>query len=72
MHAAEGALYREAVLAAARRRGWASVAVDGTSLRSGEPLLGRIGAAAGRPWRRIEKDATRAALTLLKCDSEAR
>jgi len=30
-----------------------------------EQTLTRLGQAAGRPWRRIEKDAARAAITLL-------
>jgi hypothetical protein len=65
MHAAEGVLYREAVLAAARRCGWPAHAVEVSALPAAEPHVGTIGRAAGRPWRRIEKDAVRAALTLL-------
>lgn len=65
MHAAEGVLYREAVLAAARRCGWTSHAVDESVLPAAEDVVQDLGRAAGRPWRRIEKDATRAALTLL-------
>jgi hypothetical protein len=34
-------------------------------LPAAEHLLGTIGRAAGRPWRRIEKDAARAAMTLM-------
>jgi hypothetical protein len=65
MHAAEGVLYRDAVLAAARRGGWTAHAVDGTALPSAEEVITGLGGAAGRPWRRAEKDAARAALTLL-------
>jgi hypothetical protein len=65
MHAAEGVLYRDAVLAAARRGGWAAHAVDALALPSAEEVVTSLGAAAGRPWRRMEKDAARAALTLL-------
>jgi hypothetical protein len=65
MHAAEGMLYREAVLAAARRSGWAAHAVSVASLPGADHQLNAIGLAAGRPWRRIEKDAARAAITLL-------
>jgi hypothetical protein len=65
MHAAEGLLYRDAMLAAARRGGWAAHAVDGAALPGAEEVITGLGAAAGRPWRRAEKDAARAALTLL-------
>jgi hypothetical protein len=65
MHAAEGVLYRDAVLAAARRGGWAAHAVDGPALPSAEEVITGLGAVAGRPWRRAEKDAARAALALL-------
>jgi hypothetical protein len=65
MHAAEGMLYREAVLAAARQCGWQAHAVDVTSLPVAEQQLDSIARAAGRPWRRIEKDAARAAMALL-------
>jgi hypothetical protein len=65
MHAAEGVLYREAMLAGARSNGWAAHAVDEAVLSAGEPVLAALGGAAGRPWRRYEKDAARAALSLL-------
>jgi hypothetical protein len=65
MHAAEGVLYREAVLGAARRCGFQAHAVDMAVVPAAEQLLAPIGRAAGRPWRRIEKDAARAALTLM-------
>jgi hypothetical protein len=65
MHAGEGILYREAMLAAARRCGWVAIAVDEESLPVASHALTVIGRDAGRPWRRIEKDAARAALTQL-------
>jgi hypothetical protein len=65
MHAAEGVLYREAVLSAARHCGYQAHAVDLSSLPTADQFLGALGRAAGRPWRRIEKDAARTALTLL-------
>jgi hypothetical protein len=65
MHAAEGVLYRQAVLAAAAECGWTACAVEQSALPAAEQALNALGQAAGRPWRRLEKDATRAALTLL-------
>lgn len=65
MHAAEGMLYRHAVLAAATRCGWTAHAVDQSALPAAEQAITAVGQAAGRPWRRLEKDATRAALTIL-------
>jgi hypothetical protein len=65
MHAAEGLLYREAVLAAALQCGWTAYAVDLSTLPAADQVLGALGRDAGRPWRRTEKDAARAALTLL-------
>jgi hypothetical protein len=65
MHAAEGMLYRQAVLAAATECGWTARAVEQSALPTAEQALGVLGQAAGRPWRRIEKDAARAALTQL-------
>jgi hypothetical protein len=65
MHAAEGALYRESVLSAGRQLDWTVRAVDAATLSAEDEIVAAIGAAAGRPWRRAEKDATRAALTLL-------
>jgi hypothetical protein len=65
MHAAEGMLYRQAVLAAATECGWTAHAVDQSALPAAEQAITAVGRAAGRPWRRLEKDATRAALTLL-------
>jgi hypothetical protein len=65
MHAAEGVLYRDAVLAAARRNGWPAHAVEEPMLPAAGQVLAALGAAAGRPWRRYEKDAARAAITLL-------
>jgi hypothetical protein len=40
--------------------------VELSSLPAAEQHLSEIGRAAGRPWRRIEKDAARAAITLLR------
>lgn len=65
MHAAEGVLYREAMLAGARSNGWVAHAVDEAALPDAGPELAALGGAAGRPWRRYEKDAARAAMTLL-------
>lgn len=65
MHAAEGVLYREAMLAAARKLGWTAHAVDSAGLTDLHRELTAIGRAAGRPWRRLEKDAAAAALPLL-------
>ena len=65
MHAAEGVLYRQAVLAAAQECGWTPRAVERSSLPAAESALAVLGRAAGRPWRQIEKDAARAALAIL-------
>jgi hypothetical protein len=65
MHAAEGVLYRRAVLAAAAGCGWLAHAVDQSALPTADQVLAELGQAAGRPWRRAEKDAARAALRLL-------
>jgi hypothetical protein len=65
MHAAEGVLYREAVLAAARRCGWAAHALDLATLPALDQQMTDLGRSAGPPWRRIEKDAARAAISLL-------
>jgi len=65
MHAAEGVLYREAVLGAAAEFGFTPHAMAFAELPDAEPSLAVIGQAAGRPWRRIEKDAARAAIAIL-------
>jgi hypothetical protein len=65
MHAAEGVLYRQAVLAGATGCGWAAHAVEQSALPAAEQELAALGQVAGRPWRRLEKDAARAALSLL-------
>jgi hypothetical protein len=65
MHAAEGMLYRQAVLAAAQECGWRAHAVELSLLPAAERVLTTLGQAAGRPWRRVEKDAARAAITVL-------
>jgi hypothetical protein len=49
MHAAEGVLYREAMLAAARKLGWTAHAVDSAGLTDIHQELTAIGRAAGRP-----------------------
>jgi hypothetical protein len=65
MHAAEGILYRQAVLAAAADCGWTARGVEQSTLPAAEQALHAVGQGAGRPWRRVEKAATRPALTLL-------
>ena len=65
MHAAEGLLYRQAVLAAAGECGWTAHAVDLSLSPPAEQALTVLGQAAGRPWRKIEKDAARAAISVL-------
>jgi len=65
MHAAEGILYRQAVLAAAQECGWQAHTVESSLLPTAEPAVTMLGQAAGRPWRRMEKDAARAAITVL-------
>jgi len=65
MHAAEGMLYRDAVLAGAAKCGWMAHALEQSALPAAEQAVNALGRAAGRPWRRFEKDAARAALALL-------
>ena len=65
MHAAEGVLYRQAVLAGAAGCGWMTHAVEQSALPEAEQTVNALGLVAGRPWRRIEKDAARAALAIL-------
>jgi hypothetical protein len=65
MHAAEGLLSRQAVLAAAQDCGWTAHTAELPLLPAAGPALTTLGQAAGRPWRRIEKDAARAAITIL-------
>jgi hypothetical protein len=65
MHAAEGALYRQAVPAGAQECGWQAHAAELALLPGAEHALTALGQAAGRPWRRAEKDAARAAITVL-------
>jgi hypothetical protein len=65
MHAAEGVLYRQAVLAAVQECGWTPRAVDRSSLPASAPTLTALGRVAGRPWRQMEKDAARAAIAVL-------
>jgi hypothetical protein len=75
MHGAEGQLYRDALLDAAATRGLAAHAVPRG--RAEEWLAGdlaaavaRIGAAAGRPWRKEQKLATVAALVAASDEEE--
>jgi len=65
MHAAEGLLYRQAVLAGAAGCGWMTHAVEQSALPAADQAVNALGLVAARPWRRLEKDAARAALTLL-------
>ncbi len=65
MHAAEGVLYREAVLAGAAGCGWVAHGVEASALPAEVQAVSALGRAAGRPWRRFEKDAARAALAFL-------
>jgi hypothetical protein len=67
MHAAEGALFRDALLDAATACGVAGVGVSrnqATELIAGEyaDVLAAVGAEAGRPWRKDHKLATVAAI----------
>src|SRR5262249_46061317 len=63
--AGEGVLSGGAGRAGGGGGGWTAHAVDGPALPSAEEVITGLGAAAGPPWRRAEKDAARAALTLL-------
>jgi hypothetical protein len=70
MHAAEGQLYREALLDAAAALGLPAVGVSrnlAASRLDGDlaAAVARLGAAAGRPWRKEHKLAAIAALTAL-------
>ena len=67
MHAAEGALFRDALLDAATACGVAAVGVSrnrATELLGGEhaDVVAAVGSAAGRPWRKDHKLATVAAI----------
>jgi hypothetical protein len=67
MHAAEGALFRDALLDAAAACGVAGVGVSrnqAAQLITGEyaDVLAAVGAEAGRPWRKDNKLATVAAI----------
>jgi hypothetical protein len=64
MHAAESIFYRQTVLAAAGRCDWRAYAVEVSALPPAEQVLTMLGQVAGRPRRRIEKDAARGAITL--------
>jgi hypothetical protein len=71
MHAAEGVLYRQAVLAGATRCGWMTHAVEQSALPAAEQVVNALGRVAGRPWRRLEKDAARVALALLETEGRS-
>jgi hypothetical protein len=65
MHAAEGVLYRQAVLAGARTCGWRAYAVEQTRQPPDDPRRTDLAKSADPPWRRIQKGAASAALTLV-------
>ena len=77
VHAAEGALYRDAVRAAAAEAGMAVAEIPlkelaarassalGVAARDMVPLLARTGKAAGSPWAKDQKDAYLAACVAL-------
>jgi hypothetical protein len=71
MHAAEGLLYRQAVLAGAAGCGWMTHAVEQSALPAAEQAVNALGRVAGRPWRRCEKDAARAALAVLATEARS-
>ncbi len=66
LHDAEGHLYREALLEAAEKLGLNAVPVLDQDLPPAEDLVAGIGRTTHRPWRRLEKDAVRAALVILQ------
>ena len=66
MHAAASIFYRQAGLAAAGRSGWRAYPVEVSALPPAEQVLAMLGQLTGRPWRRIEKDAARGAITFLR------
>jgi hypothetical protein len=65
MHAAEGELYRDALIAAAELLGVPVSAIVPDALPEAADHVKALGAKAGRPWRRGEKDAARCALVVL-------
>lgn len=65
MHAAEGELYREALMSAAELLGVPVQAVTPDALPHAAEQVRALGVAAGRPWRREEKDAARCALAAM-------
>jgi hypothetical protein len=66
LHEGEGNLYREAVLQAAESLGIDALPVLDSDLPTAEELIARIGRTTHRPWRRLEKDAVRAAFVILQ------
>ena len=65
MHAAEGELYRDALMSAAELLGVPVQAVTPDALPDAAEHVRALGVAAGRPWRREEKDAARCALAAM-------
>jgi hypothetical protein len=65
MHAAEGELYRDALMSAAELLGVRVQAVTPDALPDAAEQVRTLGVAAGRPWRREEKDAARCALVAM-------
>ncbi len=65
MHTAEGELYLDALMSAAEQLGLPVQAIPPDALPEATDRVAAIGKAAGRPWRRQEKDAARCALVLL-------
>ena len=65
MHAAEGELYRDALMSAAELLGVPVQAVTSDALPDAAEKVRALGVAAGRPWRREEKDAARCALAAM-------
>lgn len=65
IHTAEGVLYRNVVLEAAQVCGWTAHAIEAEALPPAQEWLARAGRELGPPWRRQEKDAARAAASLL-------
>jgi predicted Zn-ribbon and HTH transcriptional regulator len=65
MHAAEGELYRDALMSAAELLGVPVQAVRPDALPEASMQVQALGVAAGRPWRREEKDAARCALAAM-------
>jgi hypothetical protein len=61
---ADSVMYRQALAAAARARGWSVRWYDKEKLKPAAPLLQKLGKAAGPPWRAQHKLAAAAALSV--------